>query len=247
MSIDSIHEQVLRLLLAEPASSAWKEYLDIGAGRGSLIQKVKAKLPVNASACDYTDALMELPGQRVDIVDLNEKPLPYADASFDIVTATEVIEHLQDFRRVVREIHRVLKPGGICILSTPNILNINSRLRFLTFGFWNLFGPLPVRNSELYSTNGHINPVSWFYIAHAMLDAGFPAVSPYIDRVQRSSLLKLLIVYPFIKMFGALAFMRECSRYRTIDRANEFHVRAMNSFPLLVGRTVIACGCKSKG
>lgn len=245
MSIDGIHDTVLRLLLAEPRASTWRTYLDIGAGRGSLIAKVKSHLQVVSSVCDYTDTLMQLPDQKVDIANLNNDPLPYPDASFDIVTATEVIEHLEDFRRVVREIHRVLKPGGVCILSTPNILNLNSRLRFLSFGFWNLFGPLPVRHSALYSTGGHINPVSWFYVAHALLDAGFPNVTPHIDRVQRSSLPKLLFWYPWIKLFAAWAMRKERVRYHTLDDANEPLVRAMNSYDLLVGRTIIAKAVKA--
>jgi len=170
--------------------------------------------------------------------------LPYADASFDLVTATEVIEHLADFRRVVREIHRVLRPGGVCILSTPNILNLNSRLRFLWFGFWNLFGPLPVKHSKLYSTGGHINPCSWFYIAHALLDAGFAEVAPSVDKYQRSAIPKLILLWPFIKFFGARALQRERDRYQTLDAANEPLVRAMNSTPLLLGRTVIASAAK---
>lgn len=245
MSIDGIHQKVIELLLAEPSHGSWGKYLDKGAGRGSLIAKVKSKLAVEASACDYTDTLMQIPGQKVDIANLSHAALPYADASFDVVTATEVIEHLEDFRRVLREIHRVLKPGGVCILSTPNILNLNSRLRFLWFGFWNLFGPLPVKHSALYSTGGHINPVSWFYVAHALLDAGFPSVSPYIDRVQRSSLPKLFLLYPFIKVFSSLALRRERIRYRTLDEANEPLVNSMQSYEMLVGRTIIAKSVKA--
>ena len=247
MGIDGIHDKVVSLISSEPAVSTWRDYLDIGPGHGSLIKKLKGKFDFNVTACDYTDTLMTLPGQKVDIVNLNEQALPYPDASFDIVTATEVIEHLEDFRRIVREIYRVLKPGGICILSTPNILNLNSRLRFLSFGFWNLFGPLPVRNSALYSTGGHINPVSWFYVAHAMLDAGLSEVTPHIDRVQRSSLVKLVFLYPFIKLFAEIAMWRERTRYKTIDNENEPLVRTMNSFSLFVGRTVIARGIKHGG
>ena len=244
MSIDDIHERVLALLLADARSSSWRSYLDIGSGRGALIARVTSRLEVRASACDYTDALMELSGQRVDVANLNHEPLPYADASFDVVTATEVIEHLHDFRRIVREIQRVLRPGGVCILSTPNILNLNSRLRFLCFGFWNLFGPLPVKHSDLYTTGGHINPVSWFYVAHAMLDAGFVGVEPHVDKVQRSALLKFALLAPWIRLFGRRALRKERVRYRTLDAANEPLVRAMNSTPLLLGRTVIALGRK---
>lgn len=245
MSIDRIHEKVLELLLAESGWESWTRYLDIGSGRGTLITRVKSKLKVEASACDYTDTLMQVPGQKVDIANLNHERLPYDDATFDVVTATEVIEHLEDFRQVVREIHRVLKPGGVCILSTPNILNLNSRLRFLTFGFWNLFGPLPVKHSALYSTGGHINPVSWFYVAHALLDAGFPDVTPHIDRRQRSAMPKLVLLYHFIKFFGFLAMRRERLRFKTLDEANEPLVAAMSSVDMLLGRTIITKSVKA--
>ena len=244
MSIDRIHEKVLELLLAMPQVGTWRRHLDIGAGRGTLIERLKTRLHVESSACDYTDELMRLPGQKVDIANLNEQPLPYGDSSFDIITATEVIEHLEHFRRVVREIHRVLAPGGICILSTPNILNLNSRLRFLGFGFWNLFGPLPVRHSALYSTGGHINPVSWFYIAHAMLDAGFQDVTPHIDKVQRSAVPKLIPLYPFIWLASRLAMKRERTRFKTLDEANTPLVRELNTIDMLLGRTVLVKGLK---
>ncbi|MFN0075787.1 MAG: class I SAM-dependent methyltransferase [Prosthecobacter sp.] len=245
MRIDPIHIKVLELLLAEPGCEAWTRHLDIGAGYGTLITRVKSKLKVESSACDYTNELMRLPGQKVDIANLNCEPMPYADATFDVVTITEVIEHLEDFRRVVREIHRVLKPGGVCILSTPNILNLNSRLRFLGFGFWNLFGPLPVKHSALYSAGGHINPVSWFYVAHALMDAGFADVSPHIDRRQRSAIWKLALLYPLIKLAGAWAMRQERHRYNTLDKENEPLVQAMNSIDMLLGRTVIIKAVKA--
>ena len=244
MSIDRIHQKVLELILASPQVQSYRRHLDIGSGRGTLIERIRERLQVECAACDYTAELMRLPGQKVDIANLNEEPLPYPDASFDIVTATEVIEHLEHYRRTVREIFRVLKPGGICILSTPNILNLNSRLRFLGFGFWNLFGPLPVKHSALYSTGGHINPVSWFYIAHALLDAGFEQVRPHIDKVQRSAIAKLILLYPLIWVTSRLAMRKERRRFRTLDAGNAPLVEAMNTTDMLLGRTVIAYAAK---
>ena len=245
MAVDRIHKKVLTLLLSEPGCKSWKRHLDIGAGTGALISRMKVDLNMESSVCDYTDKLMVLPGQKVDIANLNLEPLPYADATFDVVTATEVIEHLEDYRQVLRDIYRVLKPGGVCILSTPNILNLNSRLRFLWFGFWNLFGPLPVKNSELYSTGGHINPVSWFYVAHALLDAGFSNVTPHIDRRQRSGMAKLVFWYPLIRLMGARAMYQERHRVKTLDDANEPLVHAMNSIDMLLGRTIITKSIKA--
>lgn len=244
MSIDRIHETVLQLLIAEPGASSFKSHLDIGAGHGGLVAKVRERLHIESCVCDYTDELMKLPGQRVDIANLNHEQLPYPDGIFDIVTATEVIEHLENFRRVAHEIYRVLKPGGICILSTPNILNLNSRLRFLSFGFWNLFGPMPLNHSKLFSTGGHINPISWYYVAHGLMDAGFTKVTPHIDRRQRSAVPMLIMLLPLIKLLGAWAMRQERCRYRTLDESNEPLVRAMNTIDMLLGRTLIAKALK---
>jgi SAM-dependent methyltransferase len=207
----------------------------------------RSELGVETWVCDYTAELMKVPGQRVDVANLNSEGLPYETGFFDVVTATEVVEHLEHYRETLREIFRVLKPGGVAILSTPNVLSLNSRLRYLTFGFWNLFGPLPVRNSALYSTGGHINPVSWFYLAHSMLDAGFDDVGWTIDKAQRSAIPKLALFYLPIRLFGWLAWRREVNRFKTIDEANAPLVRAMNDSRMLLGRTLLVWGRKPHG
>ena len=208
---------------------------------------MRERFKAESAACDYTDQLMKLPGQRVDIANLNTQPLPYTANSFDLVTATEVIEHLEHYRETLREFFRVLEPGGMCVLTTPNILNLNSRLRFLWFGYWNLFGPLPVKNGALYSTGGHINPVSYFYIAHALMDAGFEQVAWTVDKPQRSAMPKLALLYPFIRLFGALAYRREVTRYHTVDNQNAPFVRAMNHPDMLLGRTIVISAVKPGG
>ena len=46
--------------------------------------------------------------------------LPFRQASFDVITSFETIEHLEDRTRFLAELERVLVPGGLCIISTPN-------------------------------------------------------------------------------------------------------------------------------
>jgi SAM-dependent methyltransferase len=63
------------------------------------------------------------------------KPLPYADAGFDVVLLIEVIEHLENHRLALGELARILKPGGVLILTTPNIMRLNSRFHFFFSGY----------------------------------------------------------------------------------------------------------------
>jgi ubiquinone/menaquinone biosynthesis C-methylase UbiE len=246
MSTENIYAAVMQVAEAHAQREPLRRHLDVGAGNGRLIELFRRRFQNESSACDYTGQLMKLPGQKVDIVNLNQEKLPYPDGVFDVITATEVIEHLENYRNVLRELHRVLKPGGLCVLTTPNILNLNSRLRFLWFGYWNLFGPLPVKHSALYSTGGHINPVSYFYVAHSLLDAGFTDVKVRVDKFQRSAIPKLLFWFLPIKFFGAMAWRKEVSKFKTIDADNAPLVEAINSVPMLLGRTIVVAATRSR-
>jgi SAM-dependent methyltransferase len=64
--------------------------------------------------------------------DLSKDALPYEDSTFDVVNFAETLEHLNfNPLPVFKELHRVLKPQGILLVTTPNALRIGSRLRFL--------------------------------------------------------------------------------------------------------------------
>jgi hypothetical protein len=77
-----------------------------------LRRQIAATSPVEHVCCDlYPNE----PGiQKVDI-----ERMPFADASFDLVIANHVLEHVDDDLRAVREVHRVLAPGGSAILQAP--------------------------------------------------------------------------------------------------------------------------------
>lgn len=243
MSTQAIYQSVLKEVRRRGLPKE-AEHLDIGSGSGGLIRLLRDEFGVKSRACDYTRHLMKLPDVQVDVANLNHEPLPYADGTFDLVTCTEVVEHLERFRDVVREIARVTKPGGIVIFSTPNILNLRSRLRFLCFGFWNLFGPLPLHHERLDTTGGHVNPTSWFFLAHAMINSGFQDVEWSVDRLQRSAILPLVALYPLIWLGGKWAVHSERNRYHTLDETNEPLVQAINDPRMLLGRTILATGKK---
>jgi SAM-dependent methyltransferase len=58
---------------------------------------------------------------RIDITDMR----PYADASFDIVLCSHVLEHVPDDRRAMRELHRVLRPDGFAIVMVPLVHGVD--------------------------------------------------------------------------------------------------------------------------
>jgi SAM-dependent methyltransferase len=67
----------------------------------------------------------------VQDVDLERELLPHAEASFDRVVATEILEHLANPGLFLSECWRVLKPGGILYLTTPNVVDLRGRARAL--------------------------------------------------------------------------------------------------------------------
>ena len=84
MSTENIYQAVLREAARQHQIRPFRDHLDIGSGNGSLIRLFQDRFGTRARACDYTDELMKLPGQKVDIANLNDQPLPYSAGSFDI-------------------------------------------------------------------------------------------------------------------------------------------------------------------
>ncbi len=80
---------------------------------------------------DRDPAVLENPFCNEKLVcDLS--PLPFADASFDLIHCRWVIEHLEDPLRIFREFARVLKPGGRLLALTPNIFHYTTIVARLT-------------------------------------------------------------------------------------------------------------------
>jgi 2-polyprenyl-3-methyl-5-hydroxy-6-metoxy-1,4-benzoquinol methylase len=68
-------------------------------------------------------------GLKTEWADLDE-PLAFDDASFDVVVAGELLEHIRSPQALIDEARRVLRPGGTLVGSTPNGFRLKNRLRF---------------------------------------------------------------------------------------------------------------------
>jgi SAM-dependent methyltransferase len=244
LSTDKILNKVLEIFQSSFRSDQQGENLDIGSGTGALVSLIKSYSPgFNSTCIDYTDELLQDKTIKVDVVDLNLQKLPYQDNRFDFVSCTEVVEHLENYRLVIREAYRVTKKNGLVVFTTPNTLNLLSRVRYMWTGFQNLFGPLDVGRGEFFSTGGHITPVSYFFLAHSLAEAGFEDIEISIDKKQTSAYPLMLIFYPLILLFGARSFSRE-KRKGFINNSNQHLIEPINSIEMLLGRTIVVSARK---
>jgi methionine biosynthesis protein MetW len=107
--------------------------LDAGCGQGDLYDLIKIKYAEIYGVDIDLKALKRAKTKGYSTVkgDLNKETLPFRNSSFDAVVCLDVIEHLIDPRYLLKEVHRVLKEGGILIISTPNVQWLYHLLRLL--------------------------------------------------------------------------------------------------------------------
>ncbi len=224
---------------------------DIGAGEGFFSQllgeHIRTRLGIEPrdaiTASDIFPEYFRYPEIKCEKISSDGR-LPYADASIDIACSLEVVEHVEDQFAFTRELHRILKPGGLAIISTPNVLNMNSRWRYLHSGFTVLFDPLLLSSADPVHTSGHIDPVSYYYLAYQLRRAGFGSTSVEYDRFKTSARFLVVLCAPVI-WIGNLLFRRRLkARKKDVAAENASILEDLWSLRMLTSRSVIAVARK---
>jgi len=99
------------------------ELLEIGCGEGRGVDLL-APLSSSYQAIDKIGAVVDKLQKQYPAYQFkqgNIPPLPYDNDCFDTVVSFQVIEHIKNDQRYLEEIYRVLKPGGVALITTPNI------------------------------------------------------------------------------------------------------------------------------
>lgn len=118
-----------------------RRVLDIGCGEGTFTAEI-AGAGAEVVGADVAQAAIDRARRRHPGLDFRlvpiEGPLPFEDGSFELVWASEVIEHVGDTARWLSELRRILVPGGLLLVTTPS----HGRLRMLLGGIERFSEPL---------------------------------------------------------------------------------------------------------
>ncbi len=166
----SYHRKILDSL--EPNPSAF--VLDVGCDDGAWTNEVRRRIgvpPHHVHGLELVDERAELARRRgfhVRTGDI-EEPWPFADDSFDVVHANQVIEHVKRLDHFVSEIRRILAPGGVAVVCTENLAswhNIGAlALGYQPFSLTNVSDVRPIGNRfALHAGEAPEHDESWQHV-----------------------------------------------------------------------------------
>ena len=201
LAIPGTHDRVLEILGRSINLTSKPAVLDIGAGQGALSKRLH-DAGASVSACDVVPEQFDVPGVDFRPVTADGK-LPFGDGQFDAAVAIEVLEHIDGHDRFFTEVSRVLRTGGLVMFTTPNILSLKSRVRFLFTGFFYSFGPLEPFTRDPVSQ--HIAPFSVNRYEWMLSQHGLRLSDVQTDKIQTTSVL-LAVLVPFIRLATFVGF-----------------------------------------
>ena len=215
---------------------AGAKVLDAPCGDGE-VSVLLAKASLEVSGMDIVDELKDearaVLGDRFRLGDLTGK-LPWPGESFDLVISLEGIEHLENGFAFVREIGRLLRPGGIFILTTPNVISIRSRVRFFGSGFY-LSDPRPCNESSRHPLH-HIGLKTISELRYVLHTSGFQIFDVQPAHVKPISYAYAFLA-PWMWLYTLIAFRKE--RFADQRPRNREIRRAQASAALLFSENIM--------
>jgi len=143
-----VFEQVLRRYAHDGARAA-----DLGAGPGAMAERLQSL------GCDVVAVDRDARGYEAKLphvsLDFNQPDFAsqLTPESFALLTAIEVLEHVESPIGFLRNIGRLLAPDGVAVLTTPNVDSLPARIKFLLAG--------KIRTMDEHGEPTHISPIFW--------------------------------------------------------------------------------------
>lgn len=224
---EAIHDTVVRILADKPRGAL----LDVPAGEGALAARL-IDAGFDVRCCDLYPEIF-----RLDAVDIHrgnlDAELPFDDKSFDYVTCIEGLEHIANPQQAIREFARVLKPGGHLIVSVPNILNIEERMKWLLYGYTSHFKPISRAAVERLHGEydgrveiaAHVNPIAYSELRYILEKYGFEVGSAFRDKPKA----KTWLYWPVVLLIRLIA------RFTPAPKRRERWTQELASDEVLLG------------
>jgi SAM-dependent methyltransferase len=152
--------------------------LDIGCGDGDYAKRMH-DLGFDVLAADMNKDKFKYNGLIPYQVCNVTESLPFENNSFDYIILAEVIEHIRNPFSVIKELVRILRPGGILMISTPNILSLKSRFRYLIEGSWEYFREPPLEHAKKALWELHVIPWRYHELEYLLSENGLNVEGVY--------------------------------------------------------------------
>src|SRR5579872_3477824 len=194
-----LHEFLLQTVIPRYFRSG-ESALDLGAGSGAMtlqLQEVGWRAVAADINCEGHRA--GVPFVQIDF-DQQDFATKLGPGNFGLVTAVEVVEHVENPIGFLRNIKRLLKPGGVGVLTTPNVDNTPARIKLLLSGtirmmdaqsekahitpiFWDLFTRQYLPRAELRIVEHHVYPANGYQLTRPALAGSMRLFSVFLRRV----------------------------------------------------------------
>lgn len=224
---EAIHETVEAILRDEPRG----RLLDVPAGEGALAVRLLS-LGFDVTCCDLYPEIFRLDAVEIRSGNLDAR-LPYDDELFDDIVCIEGLEHINNPANAFREFSRLIKEGGCLIVSVPNIMNVEERLKWLFCGYTSHFKPLSQQNlaeirqkySGMEEIALHVNPIGYSEVRFLLEQNGFVIEKLYRDKTKAN----LWAYWPLV------AAIRMISKFSSSKKRAERWTAELNSDEVLLG------------
>lgn len=231
--------------LARPHLRAGAQILDLGCGRGHMTRRMARRFTeqgldpaVHVVACDISEDAFQAHEARFVRLDARQ-PLPFEPRSLDLIVSVEVIEHLPNPYGFLQQCRDLLRPGGTLLLTTPNVGNLQSRVRSLFMGLPSLYEMPSTNPANAGRLCGHIMPLNWAFLSYGLRLAGFAEVTHHVDQRKSTSTALGVLLGPLIWLGGRRLDAHTRAYDAAVHAENRCTIDELNSWRLLTARSLV--------